>query len=277
VTCLSAPQIEFVAHLVYDSAAIVLDGKEYLIESRLDTLAHRLGFASAAALLDAAMAVPSPALLHWNIVEALTTHETYFFRDGHPFQALAETVLPDLLAKTEPRPLRIWSAACSTGQEPYSIAMLLEGILPLQGAPPAQILATDVSTAVLIRAQRGLFSESEIERGLTLSQREANFDRLASGQWQARASLRSAISFAGCNLIGDWPGHPPFDLILLRNVLIYFDLPTRQRVLERMVQSLSPFGYILLGAIETTMSVPPALEPFRVGRTCFLRRHPQSN
>ncbi|WP_449386375.1 CheR family methyltransferase [Cellulomonas soli] len=243
----------YVADLVRRRSAIQLTpGKEYLVESRLMPLARECGAADVDAYVTGVRARPTEVDLV-RIVEALTTNETSWFRDSAPFVALRQHILPPLIAArgTAAR-LRIWSGACSTGQEPYSIAMTLTDALP--PSMSFEILATDLSTEVLERARSGTYSQLEVNRGLPAPMLVRHMVRSGT-DWQISDELRRAITFKQHNLLDPAPLGGPFDVIFLRNVLIYFDLPTKRAILGRLRQVLKPDGVLVLGAAETTIGV----------------------
>lgn len=243
--------------MVRQQTGIVLEeNKRYLIESRLSTLVRKEGIESIDALLSQLRVGGSLCELHGKIVEAMTTNETSFFRDGHPFEALRRFVLPELLRlRAKEKRLRIWCAAASTGQEPYSLAMLLrEQFAASLLGWNVQILATDFSPVVLDVARRGRFNAIEMSRGLTMPYQSKYF-RQVDASWEIHESIRTMIEFRPLNLIGTWPAMLPYDLILLRNVLIYFDLATKQTVLRHAKKVLRGDGYLFLGGAETTLNI----------------------
>ena len=247
-----------IQRMVHDATAIVLeDGKEYLVEARLAPIAREHGFPSVDALC-LGLHQHSKELFN-EVVEAMTTNETSFFRDHHPFEALRRVVLPELLIKrANERSLRIWCAACSSGQEPYSLAMLLDEHFPQLISWKVRILATDVSKSVLARARAGRYRQVEVNRGLSANLLVKYFVRDGL-EWEVRPELRRIVDFAELNLIGNWQKTDKFDLIMLRNVLIYFDQPTKLSILERVRARLRPDGYLVLGGSETT---PPGMNAF---------------
>ena len=266
---LSAQEFAFVSDLVRRESAIVLGpGKEYLVESRLLPLARRTGAGSVSEYVSAARRQPTPAI-HRGIVEALTTNETSWFRDVEPFSAVTESVLPELVAsRTGSQTLRIWSAACSSGQEPYSLAMVLQDNLP-----PGwnyQMMATDLSTEMLARAEKGRYSQLEMNRGLPAAMLVRHFERVGT-DWQVSAGLRRNITFQAINLAASLPLAAPFDVIFLRNVLIYFDLETKRAVLQRVRKLLRPGGWLFLGSAETTLGLDTDFERIVARRTSAYR------
>ncbi|MDT0166348.1 protein-glutamate O-methyltransferase CheR [Actinotalea sp. AC32] len=265
---LTTESFTFVADLVRRRSAIQLEtGKEYLVESRLLPLARAAAAADVDAYVRALRVMPHPAAMD-AVVEALTTNETSWFRDAQPFQALVEHVVPQAReARGGATDLRIWSAACSSGQEPYSIAMALADALP--GAAPT-IVATDLSEEMVRRARAGRYSQLEVNRGLPAAMLVKHFTRVGT-EWEISAALRDRVRFERHNLLDLPPVGGPFDVVFLRNVLIYFDLETKRQVLRRAQQVLRPGGFLLLGAAETTIGVDDAWERVPVGRGSVYR------
>jgi chemotaxis protein methyltransferase CheR len=264
---------DWVRELVHRESAIVLaPGKEYLVEARLLPVARELGLPGVPELVAAARTHPSAETTR-RIVEALTTNETSFFRDGDPFTALCSTVLPQITAARAPgERLRIWSAACASGQEPYTLAMLLEDALP-GAASRVSITATDLSREMVERTRAGRFSQLEVNRGLPAPMLVRHFTRSGS-EWQVSASLRRMVTASECNLAGPFPQLGPFDVVYLRNVLIYFDLPTKQAILRRVRTQMRPDGWLFLGAAETTLGVDDSWQRVAVGRGSAYRPVP---
>lgn len=267
MTAVSPEDFQFVRQVVKDESAISLeDGKEYLVQARLSPIVQREGLTSVGELV-ARLRAGAPALRD-DVVEAITTNETSFFRDVHPFDALRDRIFPELLAEAGSRGLRIWSAAASTGQEPYSVAMLLLERFP--GAPDAQILATDLNREVLEKARTGRYTQLEVNRGLPARSLVTWFDRHGL-EWEVKERVRRMVSFRRLNLAERLPALPAMDLVLLRNVLIYFDAPTKTRVLREVARVLRPGGYLFLGSAETTYGLDPQWERVEVGRSVFYR------
>ncbi len=256
---MTAADFGYISTLVRQESAIVLEpGKEYLVEARLMPLARRAGVSGVSDIVRRLQQEPRGALRD-QVVEAMTTNETSWFRDRVPFTALSDSVLPDLMSKrTTERTLNIWCAACSSGQEPYTIAMLLSDIPSLAGWRTS-ILATDLSEEMLTKARAGRYSQLEINRGLPAQLLVRHFER-SGAEWAVKAPLKSVVSFRPMNLATQWPTLPAMDVVFLRNVLIYFDVETKRSILERMRRVLRPDGYLFLGAAETTLNVHPAYE-----------------
>jgi chemotaxis protein methyltransferase CheR len=260
----------FVCDLVRRESAIVLEaGKEYLVESRLLPLARAQGDLDIDSYVDRARRSPHGPVVR-EIVEALTTNETSWFRDSEPFVGLRGSVLPELVAaRTSARRLRVWSAACSSGQEPYSIAMVLAEAPQLAGWS-FDVLGTDLSLEMVERARDGRYSQLEMNRGLPAPSLVRWFERDGAA-WRVNRELAAMASFRQLNLVRPLPALGRFDLVFLRNVLIYFDLATKRDVLQRLRAVLAPDGYLFLGASETTMGVDDAWERVPVGRSSVYR------
>ena len=245
---------DYVRKMVRERSAIVLDdGKEYLVESRLTAVARREGIASVSDLIKRLREAPQGPLQRL-IVEAMTTNESSFFRDVKPYTALRQTVLPGLLRlRAAERSLQVWSCACSTGQEPYSIAMLLSDF-PELSTWKVRIFATDLSSEMVQRARAGIFSQLEVNRGLPVAMLVKHFEKRGL-EWHIRENLRRNLEFRELNLAGPWAGVPRPDIVMLRNVLIYFDMDTKRQILGKVRQLLRPGGFMFLGTAETTMNL----------------------
>lgn len=266
---LSAADFAFVASLVRRESAIVLGpGKEYLVEARLIPVARQAGAASVSEFLARIQRNPDPEAQR-KIVDALTTNETSWFRDQDPFTALTQHVLPELIqARAASRHIRLWSAACSSGQEPYSMAIALRETMPAGWT--YEIFATDISGEMIERAKRGEFTQVEVNRGLPVQKLVHNFERVGT-HWRVVPALRSVVTFQRMNIAGPLPNLPPFDVIFLRNVLIYFDLETKRSVLRNVGRLLRPDGWLFLGASETTIGIDDNYERVVAGRTSAYR------
>jgi len=267
---LSLPDFNYVRRLVLEQSAIVLEeDKGYLVESRLLPLARREGFASLDLLVRRLQAEPFHGL-HRQAVEALTTNETSFFRDFHPFEALKKFVLPDLIVRrAATREQSIWCAACSSGQEPYSLAMLVRENFPQLASWKVTILGTDLSTDVLARAREGRYSQLEVNRGLPASLLVKYFQKRGC-DWYLRDEIRRMVDYQTVNLAGAWPILPPIDLVMMRNVLIYFGTETKKEILAKIRRVLKPDGYLFLGAAETTFNIDDSYERVQFERaTCY--------
>ena len=269
-------EFQFFATLLEKHAGIALEaGKEYLVEARLTAVARETGFASVSALLQNLRQTPM-GRAHWQAIEALTTHETSFFRDEHPFNALRETIIPELIAhRASTRTLNIWCAAASTGQEPYSLAILLHNHFPQLLDWNVSLLATDISETALARAAGGRFNATEMGRGLPPLLRQRYFIPDGDGL-RVRDDIRRMVTFRPLNLVGPWPGIPEMDLVLLRNVLIYFNIETKRDVLRKIQRHLAPHGCLILGAAESTLHIADSYEVMHVQRTACYRVRPSA-
>ncbi len=267
-----AENAAFVQALLVEHAGVCFSGdQEHVLCSRLASLAKHKNLASADALVSSLRLAPSGALLD-SVIEALTTHETSFFRDATTFRALGTSILPALIQRrAHRRSLSIWSAGCSTGQEPYSLAILLREHFPELSAWRVRILATDVSRPIVERAREGRFGTCELKRGLTDAAREKYFVA-DGGEHRVVEGVRGMVAWEVMNLTAPWPPLPSFDLILMRNVLIYFSPESRASSLGRVAARLAPDGYLVLGASETTFGASEELVPAVVSGATFYRK-----
>jgi len=263
---------EYLRELMHLRAAIVLErGKEYLALSRLEPVARDHGLTTVSELVDKLRTRELTSALHDQVVDALTTNETTFFRDYNPWESLRTLVMPELLARKErTRTLAIWSAGCSSGQEPYSIAMSIREHFPELLTWQLSILGTDISGSVLDRARAGRYGQLEVNRGLPAHLLVRHFTR-AGMEWEIEEPIRRMVRFEHHNLNDAWPSMPPFDLVLMRNVMIYFETEAKRQVLAKMHDQLAPHGYLLLGASETTYSLSDDFIREPDGRTAWYR------
>ena len=257
-----------------DLCGVYLDqSKAYLIESRLSEISQKAGCASYAELARKARYANDRGLQS-SIVDAITTHETLFFRDDAPFEALKHKVIPDLInAKAGslfPKRLRIWSAACSTGQEAYSVAMALHELLPDIHTWDVRITGSDVSNDAVQKASAGLYDAHEIERGLA-KERLRQFFAPEGTRWRAKPEIRGLMTFERRNLLEPFRGIGPFDVILCRNVAIYFTPSARDDMFTRLSQVLGPEGYLFVGSQESLMHLGPKFQPHTHCRAVFYR------
>ena len=251
---------DYVRTLIRDEAGIVIDpGKEYLVESRLQPLARRANQPDVDVFVQL-MRGTLGASLGRQAVDAMTTNETSFFRDGAPFECLKRDVLPALIAaRRAERALSIWCGAASTGQEPYTIAMIVREHFPELLGWTLTFIASDLSVDALDRARAGRYNQLEINRGLPAALVARYFEPRGL-EWQIADSLRSMVTFQTLNLNRPWPAFPPLDLVLMRNVMIYFDVDAKKRILNQARALLRPDGFLVLGAAETTMNLVEGFE-----------------
>ena len=262
---------DYLRSLVLQRSAIVIGlDKLYLAEARLGVVARERGFADSEAVIEAVRSAGDRDLTRL-VVEAMTTNETSFFRDKHPFTALRNVLLPELMrARAGERRLRIWSAACSSGQEAYSVAMLIRDHFPTLTTWDLRLLATDLNEEMLDRARAGRFSAMEVSRGLTADQLARHFTQ-AGTSWTVNENVRRMVEFRPGNLIDPPPASGAFDLILLRNVLIYFGPSMKKTILGRMSRNLRPDGYLMLGTAETTLNLDESFESIHGGGATYFR------
>ncbi len=263
---------DYVKGMVRDNTAVALDiTKVYLVNARLLPIARSAGFPSVVALIKHLRSRPFGDL-HSQSVEAIVTTETSFFRDFHPFEAMRQEVIPEIMAgrRAGSRNLTIWSAGCSSGQEPYSIAMMLRETFPELATWSTRLLASDVSNGMLNRSNAGVYSQTEVNRGLPAPMLVKYF-RQQGTTWMISDQIKSMVSFFQHNLARDLPTLPPVDILVMRNVLIYFDVDTKRMVLDRIRRYLRPGGYLMLGTAETTLNLDERFERIRIGRAVFYR------
>jgi chemotaxis protein methyltransferase CheR len=268
---LTPDAVSYVCDLVRNRSAIELDAsKTYLVEARLAALARDRGYPTTIDLIQNARTKRVPDVER-RIVEALTTNETSFFRDMHPFEALRTTIVPELITRNASRrSLNIWSAACSTGQELYSVAMSLRTHFPDLLNWNVRLLGTDISEEVLERARNARFSQIEVNRGLPAALLMKFFQRQEM-HWQLVPELRAMTVFQKLNFIDTWPQLPQMDVVFLRNVLIYFSPETKKAILSKIRSVMAPHAVLFLGAAETTMGLDDAFVRVQAANSIFYR------
>ncbi|HEY3838262.1 MAG TPA: protein-glutamate O-methyltransferase CheR [Bryobacteraceae bacterium] len=256
---------------IHSICGIALDAsKTYLVEGRLSSLAERYGCVSFHQLMARAHADPSRGVER-AIIDAITTNETLFFRDGAPFDLLRHKLIPELVDRhnrTSSSRIRIWSAACSTGQELYSIAILLKELLGDPERYGVQLLGTDISDEAVARASKGLFGLVEISRGLSEEMR-TKFFTARSGGWQIRDEIRAMATFRKLNLLQDFSVLGRFDVIFCRNVAIYFNDADRRSLFQRLGRALEPGGCLVIGSMESLTGIAPQFESKRHLRSVY--------
>lgn len=238
------------------SGIVIGRDKLYLLESRLSPLARKEGLSSIEELISVVRTRRDERVMT-QIVDAMTTNETFFFRDKTPFEHLEQTVLPALTAARPGHRIRILSAACSTGQEAYSIAMMLDQNPALTRGANVEIVATDISDRVLDKARAGLYSQFEVQRGLPIKLLMKYFTQQGD-LWKLSDSIRSQVTFRKLNLLDSLNGLGNFDVVLCRNVLIYFDMQTKRDILNRISKQMNEKSFLLLGAAETVVGITDA-------------------
>ena len=257
----------FVAMLKSKSGIDLGPDKAYLLQSRLSVVAGSAGFADVPTLMSTLRRAPTPILIE-SVVDAMTTNETFFFRDNTPFDQFKQKVLPRLAEARAGRPIRIWCAACSTGQEPYSLRMLLEEERAKYPKLNVEILGTDLSDRCLAKARTGLYSQFEVQRGLPVQLLVKHFDKVGDA-FQVKPMLRQAVTWKRLNLLDSFRTLGRFDVVFLRNVLIYFDKPTKTQVLEAVADLMSDDGALFLGAAETTIGITDRLKASSTDRGLY--------
>ena len=265
---ISKADFDYVVQLAHSQAAIVLEpGKEYLVENRLTSLAEQEGYGTLEQFIGKLRSETAINGLHHKSIDALTTNETSFFRDYHPFESLRRHILPRLIEqRSGVRQLTIWCAACSTGQEPYSLAMLIQEHFPQLRDWKISIVATDLSATVLRIAGAGHYSQFEVNRGLPAAYLVKYFTKQGD-RWHIKPEIKKCIEFRAMNLIQPWPMMPPLDLVFIRNVMIYFSVETKKMILKRIRTCLLPHGYVFLGTAETTINLDPEYQPVTFDKT----------
>jgi chemotaxis protein methyltransferase CheR len=261
---------DYLRKLLKERSGLVLAAdKQYLAESRLLPLARKAGVSNVGELmlkLHGSSAEPLVA----EVIDAMTTNETFFFRDKIPFEHVRDTVLPALMAaRGAQRHIRIWCAACSTGQEPYSLAMGFKEMGAALAGWRFDIVATDIAAAVIARAASGMYSQFEVQRGLPITLLLKYFQQVGE-DWQVVPEIRAMVKFRQLNLLRDFSALGTFDVVFCRNVLIYFDHATKIDVLHRIARSMQPDGFLVLGAAETVVGLTERFKPHADKRGLYL-------
>jgi len=254
------PDYEFLRKLLRDKSGLDLSAdKQYLIESRLLPLARKASLASISDLVQKLK--DGSSTLTSQVVEAMTTNETFFFRDKVPFDHFRDVIMPELLkARANRRSIRIWCAACSTGQEPYSLAMSLKEMSTALSGWRVEIVATDLSQEVLEKSKAGLYSQFEVQRGLPIQLLVKYFKQVGE-LWQINPDVRGMIQHRQLNLLHDFSQLGTFDVVFCRNVLIYFDQDTKINIFGRLAKLMEPDGFLVLGAAETVVGLTDVFKP----------------
>ena len=252
---MNVKDFEMISELLKKRSGLVLsEDKAYLLESRLNPVARRWNFKGFDELAQQIRLGKDEKLLR-DVTEAMTTNESFFFRDQKPFDQFVEVLLPYLLEhRAAQKSIRIWSAACSSGQEPYTLAMLLKEAGAKLAGWRIEILATDLSDEILTKAKEGLYSQFEVQRGLPITFLVKYFKQIGD-KWQIDQSIRDMVSYKAFNLLEDPRPLGKFDVIFCRNVLIYFDQPTKSLILDRLADMMPPDGFLYLGGAETVLGL----------------------
>ena len=257
---MTGPDYDHFCRLARERSGLVLTpAKAYLVSGRLEPVARAEELAGVPELL-ARLRSGAPEALVQRCIDAMATHESYFFRDGTPFEQLTTSVLPALIAgRQNTRSLRIWCAACSSGQEPYSIAMILQEMGPRLAGWKIEIIATDMSEPVLSKARSGIYNDFEVRRGLS-PERLARWFKPHGTSWQVSPTLQQMVHFRPHNLLQGTSGMGMFDIIFCRNVLIYFDVDHKRQILEQVGRAMPADGALFLGSAETVLGVTTTIE-----------------
>jgi chemotaxis protein methyltransferase CheR len=263
-------EYDYLRKLLKERSGLVLSSdKQYLVESRLLPIARKSGLTGLGELVQK-IKTPGTEALIVEVVEAMTTNESFFFRDKIPFDHFREAIMPSLVAaRAKQRRVRIWCAAASTGQEPYSLAMCLKEMAGQISGWRVEIIATDLSQEVLEKAKAGIYSQFEVQRGLPIQLLVKYFTQIGE-TWQIAPEIRSMVQYRPFNLLSDFGQLGIFDVVYCRNVLIYFDQPTKVDVLERIARIAEPDGFLVLGAAETVVGLTEAFKPIPERRGLYL-------
>ena len=266
---MTPPEYEYLRKFLRDHSGLDLSAdKQYLIESRLLPLARKAGLSGISELVQKLQGGSSALVT--SVVEAMTTNETFFFRDKVPFDHFRDTIMPEIIrARAGRKSVRIWCAAGSTGQEPYSLAMCLKEMGASLTGWRVEIIATDLSQEVLEKSKSGIYSQFEVQRGLPIQLLVKHFAQIGE-LWQINPDIRGMVQHRQLNLLQDFSHLGKFDVIFCRNVLIYFDQPTKQMVLERMAKQLAPDGFLYLGGAETVVGITDKFQPMANHRGIYL-------
>jgi len=252
---MTVTDFEFICQILRERSGLVLtNDKAYLLESRLLPVARKWKLATFDDLVRVIRTKMDEAVVR-DVVEAMTTNESFFFRDTKPFDQFKALVLPALLkSRAASRTIRIWSAACSSGQEPYSLAMILSESAAQLNGWKIEIVGTDLSTEILNRAKEGMYSQFEVQRGLPITMLVKNFAQIGD-RWQINAKIRGMVQYKEFNLLQDPMPLGRFDVVFCRNVLIYFDQPIKTRVLNSVAKLMPEDGFLFLGGAETVLGI----------------------
>ena len=272
---MNAPEYEYLRKLLKERSGLDLSAdKQYLIESRLLPLARKAGLSGIPELVQKLQGGSSALIA--SVVEAMTTNETFFFRDKVPFDHFRDTIMPEVLkARAARRSVRIWCAAGSTGQEPYSLAMTLKEMSAALTGWRVEIIATDLSQEVLEKAKAGVYSQFEVQRGLPIQMLMKYFKQTGE-TWQVNPELRAMIQHRQLNLLQDFSHLGTFDVIFCRNVLIYFDQETKINIFNRLARQIEPDGFLVLGAAETVVGLTDTFKPIADRRGLYRPNDPRA-
>ena len=268
---------DYLRKVLRERSGLVLSAeKQYLAESRLLPVARKHGFAGLGELVGKLKGTAAFAPLTVEVVEAMTTNESFFFRDKVPFDHFRDTIMPALMAaRAREKRIRIWCTAAATGQEPYSLAMSLKAIGAALAGWRVEIIATDISNEVLEKAKAGIYNQFEVQRGLPIQQLVKFFSQVGEA-WQIAPEIRAMVQFRPLNLLNDFSSLGTFDVVFCRNVLIYFGQETKVDVLNRIAHQMPPDGYLVLGAAETVVGLTDVFKPLADKRGLYGPNAPAS-
>lgn len=267
---LATSDIDFLRGLIARQSGNVISARQvYMLEQRLVPVAQEIGLTSVRELVEA-LRKDSRQQLSAKVAEAVTVNETSFFRDMHLFQALKTKIIPEIVERNQlRRTIDIWCAACSSGQEPYSTAMVFREHFPFLNSWNIRILATDISEEMLERTKQGVYSQLEVNRGLPMKTLLRFFDRHGA-HWKAKNELRSMVTCRRLNLTQGWPRIGVFDIVMARNVLIYFDQASKTRILHKMKRAIASDGYLFIGSAEMLLGLSVPFERQEIdGTVCY--------
>jgi len=267
---MNSSDFEFLSSLLYKQSGLVLTpDKGYLLETRLQPVARSHGLNSIEQIVATLRSRRDERLIN-SITDAMTTNESLFFRDRTPFEQFKTVVLPKLLeTRAAKKHIRIWSAACSSGQEPYSLCMILDELGAKIAGWRIEIIATDISSEMIARARAGIYSQFEVQRGLPV-QLLVKYFQQDGDRWQLNEKIRKMVTFREFNLLQDPRVLGTFDVVFCRNVLIYFDQNTKRQVLEGIARQMAPDGYLYLGGAETVISITDKFQPVKGQRGMYM-------
>ncbi|MBO6560017.1 MAG: protein-glutamate O-methyltransferase CheR [Nisaea sp.] len=267
---MNSSDFEFLSSLLYKQSGLVLTpDKGYLLETRLQPVARSHGLNSIEQIVSTLRSRRDERLVN-SITDAMTTNESLFFRDRTPFEQFKTVVLPKLLeTRAAKKQIRIWSAACSSGQEPYSLSMILDELSARLAGWRIEIIATDISSEMIARARSGIYSQFEVQRGLPV-QLLVKYFQQDGDRWQLNEKIRRMVTFREFNLLQDPRALGNFDVVFCRNVLIYFDQNTKRQVLDGISRQMAPDGYLYLGGAETVISITDKFQPVKGQRGMYM-------
>jgi chemotaxis protein methyltransferase CheR len=270
---LPEPILKFFADYIESQLGIIyVEANYFQLEHRLRDIATQLGYVDIESLYKEAqksISGPMKSLL----LDLATNNETSFFRDAGIYTALSQYIIPDLMSQGLKANIQIWSAASSSGQEAYSITMELEELRKIRpGIPPVKMLVSDVSDTILKRAQAGVYSQIEVQRGLPAKLLVQYFDKLENDKWQVKSSLKSSMTFKKINLLEDWGLIGPFDIVFIRNVLIYQNVENKKKVINSVYNKLNEKGFLILGAAESLFGVSDKFKQISVNSSIIYQK-----